>query len=123
MRCHAVAAAAALALGAVAQAQPQPGCDSSGRQQIAMVNYFSNGDCTAPGGSLGHRTIVNAPLEICHTVPNSTYGGYRVSCDPSGARGAIQFCSTNRCSDCQVGAVAFGGRVRRAFLRAVIAQP
>jgi uncharacterized protein (DUF2237 family) len=50
-----VAAAVALALGAHAQ---QPGCDAQGRQQIAMVNYFSNGDCTAPGGDLGHRTIV-----------------------------------------------------------------
>jgi hypothetical protein len=30
-----------------------------------------------------------------------------VTCDPSGARGAVQFCSTNRCAECQV---RWGGR-------------
>ena len=35
-------------------------------------------------------------------MPNSTLGGYAVTCRPDGSGGLIQFCSTNRCGECDV---------------------
>ena len=59
-------AAAAATVGLVA-AQPTTtigGCDASGKQQIAMVNWFEAAGCRS-GGVNEHRTIVSAPLDIC----------------------------------------------------------
>lgn len=50
------------ALAAAAAAQPTAttgGCDSQGRQQIAMVNWFGAPGCQARGGPTEHRTIVS----------------------------------------------------------------
>ena len=60
-------ALAAATVGLVA-AQPTTtvgGCDASGKQQIAMVNWFGASNCQARGGPTEHRTIVSAPLDIC----------------------------------------------------------
>ena len=50
-------------------------------------------------------TVVSAPLDICHTVPETsgfanTYGGYKVTCSADGQSGALQFCDTNKCGVC-----------------------
>lgn len=70
-----------------------------------MVNWFEVGGCSARGAPSEHRTIVAAPLEICHTVPGvdglgNPLGGYRVSCAADGKSGVVQFCSSNTCGSC-----------------------
>ena len=91
-------AAAAAALLARAQVPVDTdGCDAEGRQAVAMVNWFGQDNCALDAPPAYPRTVVSLPLEVCHSVPSSAHGGYKVQCAPDGRSGVITFATTNRC--------------------------
>lgn len=112
--CAALAAALALGAAAAQRAVDSQGCSPDGRQQVALVNWFRAPACAARGTPGEQRTIVAAPLEVCHLVPGvgpagNPLGGYRVSCAADGSGGGVvQFCSNASCASCAE-TVAFAG--------------
>lgn len=87
-----------LAGAASAQVAVDPdGCDAAGRQQVAVINWFSQSNCALDAPPAYPRTVVSAPLEVCHTVPSRAHGGYKVQCAADGTSGVVTFATTNRC--------------------------
>jgi hypothetical protein len=67
-------------------------------QGHALIEWFEFNACVDD-----HRTLVQAPLEVCHVVPDApVFGatrGYKLTCEADGSRGSIFFCEAN-CTRC-----------------------
>ena len=70
-------------------ARPNPG--------FFTATYYSEEACALNTCPLGRYSVVEAPQELCHVVPNSVGGritntGYRVACAQTFAGGFVQYC-------------------------------
>jgi hypothetical protein len=65
------------------------------------IQWFEEAGC----GST-HTTVVLAPRDTCHVVPNSDvtdqFQGYQVTCDADNAGGTFSVCTTAQCGQCDI---------------------
>lgn len=75
-------------------ANPAPPAPAAGD---SLITWYEAGTCSG-----ADRTLVLAPQELCHLVPNSQTAGYRVNCNDAGTGGVFSVCDDPNCANCNV---------------------